>query len=99
METSVPSNDNDQVKSGRDRRNEIRLPPGDSHEMIVWTGQPGIITDESHSGVSLILNDVSGLRIGQSIEITYRGTPASAVIRNVRLMEDGRGGVGLEALI
>ena len=95
METSVPSNDNDQVKSGRDRRNEIsrneiRLSPGDSHEMIVWTGQPGIITDESYSGVSLILNDVSGLRIGQSIEITYRGTPASAVIRNVRLMEDGR---------
>ena len=42
---------------------------------------------------------VSGLRIGQSIEITYRGTLASAVIRNVRLMEDGRWGVGLEALI
>jgi len=59
--------------------------------------QESEVADESHGGIGLLVEDVSHLRPGLEVELTYMGAPQRAIVRSIQPpCKDGRSLVGLQ---
>lgn len=73
---------------------------GNSQEVIVWTSentsQPAVIHDESLTGLALLVDNVSELRIERDVKIVFPERQMWAIVRHISRHEPGWHRVGLE---
>jgi hypothetical protein len=71
-----------------DQRTERRLAPERDARRAVVRGRTsgvfqGTIADVSFSGIALILDDVSGLSVGEAVELLYRSDRVPATVKYI----------------
>ena len=78
------------------RRTEFRFGVETSAPIVVTAPLTGTVTDESCSGIGLLLDDVLPLRLNQEVGVSYRDVSGTAVVKYLSRSADGPLRVGLQ---
>jgi hypothetical protein len=92
-----PSECEDSSAPNNQQRRDQRYPV--NHKRVsLRTTRPATLADESYVGIGIILDDVTGLSVGQSIELedAEHPRPLEGVIRHLTPTHDGRWKVGIQ---
>ncbi len=73
---------------------------GDSREVILWTSenesQPAVVHDESLTGLALLVNNISDLKMDRDVKIVFPERQMWAIVRHISRHGTGCHRVGLE---
>ena len=75
-----------------DRRRALRVAEAQGETVLIWVEgcppQTAVFLDESHLGIGVALQDDVPLKIGQRVEVVFRGTAQASLVSSLRCYSD-----------